>query len=213
MTLATSDGAAKRPAGIDCLYWACCVFGQLGRHVGLDEARGDDVGGDVAAAELARDRAGHADEAGLRRGVVDLAGAAEQADDARDQDDAAELGLQHALRRALDDAERAAEVGVDDVGEVLLRHPQQQRVARDARVGDDDLDRSELLLDLGEGRIDRGGVGHIRADGERTIRSLAAAGGHRDTVALGDELFGDRVADAAIATGDEDGARGHDPTA
>ena len=50
-------------------------------------------------AELAGQRAGEADEAGLRRGVVRLAGRAEQPDDRRHEDDATLAGPQHALAR------------------------------------------------------------------------------------------------------------------
>ena len=42
----------------------------------------DDIGGDGAATELTGDRAGHPDETGLARGVVDLARGAVKADDA-----------------------------------------------------------------------------------------------------------------------------------
>ena len=90
------------------------------------------------------------------------------------------------------------------------RHAQQQRVARDAGVGDDDLDRAELRLDLGEGGVDRCGIGHVGADGEGSVRALAGAGGDGDAVALRHELLGDGEADAAVAAGDEYGAgRGH----
>ena len=162
-------------------------------------------------AELAGERAGEADEAALGRGVVDLAGRAVEADDARDQDDAAPAGAQHALRRALDDAERAAEVRRDDAVEVVLGHAQQQRVLGDAGVRDDDLDRTERALDLGEGGIDGCGIRHIRAHRERALGTLAGARGHGDLVAGGDEALGDRAADAAVSAGDEDDAiGGHD---
>ena len=105
--------------------------------------------GDAARAELAGDRAGEADQAGLRRGVVRLPGRAEQADDRRHEDDATLAGTQHALRGALGDPEGGGEVGVDDGGEVVLAHPQQQAVVGDAGVRHEDLDRPELRLDRG----------------------------------------------------------------
>src|SRR3712207_378822 len=67
---------------------------QLRRHIGLDEARGDDVRGDASAAELTGDRPGEAHQAALRRRVVHLARAAEEAHHAGDEDDAAELRLE-----------------------------------------------------------------------------------------------------------------------
>ena len=207
-TPATSSVVAKRPAGMLRLYSACGVIGQGRRHVGLDEARRDDVRGDAAAAQLARERPGEADERALGCGVVDLTRRAVEPDHARDQDDAPPLGAQHPLRRALDDAERAAEVRRDDAVEVVLGHAQQQRVLRDAGIGDDDLDRTQLLLDLGERGVDGSGIRHIGADGERAFRALTRAGGHGDLVALRDEALGDGTADAAVASCDQDDAIG-----
>ena len=108
-----------------------------------------------AAAELAGQRAGHADQPGLAGGVVDLAGRAEQADHRGDEDDPAAAQPQHALGGPLGDPERAGEVGVDDAGPVVLAHPQQQGVRGDAGVGDQHLDRAVRGLDLGERRVDR----------------------------------------------------------
>ena len=42
-------------------------------------------------------------------------------------------------------AEGAREIGVDDVGEVGIRHTHQKSVAGDAGVGDDDLDGAAEL--------------------------------------------------------------------
>ena len=63
--------------------------------------------------ELAGERAGEADQAGLRRRVVGLTGRAEQADDRRHEDDPALAGAEHALRGALGDPVGGGEVGVD----------------------------------------------------------------------------------------------------
>ena len=46
------------------------------------------------------------------------------------------------------------------------RHPQQERVAGDARVRDEHLDRTVLGLDGDEGGLDVVGVGHVAADAE-----------------------------------------------
>ena len=135
-------------------------------------------------------------------------GRAVEADDARDQDDAPPPRAQHALGCALDDAERPAEVRGDDAVEVVLAHPQEQRVLRDAGVRHDDLHRTELRLDLGERGVDGRGIRHIRSDGERAFGTLAGPGGDGDLVALRDEALGDGAADAAVASGDEDDAIG-----
>ena len=187
MTFATSVGRRETSGRDRLLVLRLLLLGQLGGHVGLDEARGDDVRGDAARSELAGDGSRHAHEPGLRRGVVDLPGRAEQPDDAGDQDDAPELRLEHALRRALDDAEGAAEVGVDDLVEVVFAHAHQQRVAGDAGVRDDDLDRAEFCFDLGESGVERRGIRDVGAHRERALGALAGTGGDRDPVALGDE--------------------------
>ena len=71
------------------------LVAERGGHVGRDGPGRDDVDGDAARAELAGQRAGEADEAGLGGGVVGLAGRAEQADDRRHEDDAARRGPAH----------------------------------------------------------------------------------------------------------------------
>src|SRR4029453_3065969 len=61
------------PAGRDALLVLGLLrLGQLVGHVGLDEPRRDHVRRDVTGPELASDRAGHADERGLRRREVAL---------------------------------------------------------------------------------------------------------------------------------------------
>ena len=103
----------------------------------------------------------------------------------------------HHLRdRALGEPERAGEVGVDHRRPVVLGHPHQQPVGGDPGVGDQHLDRAVRRLDLGERRLDGRGVGDVAAHVEAPVRCAAAAGGHRDLVALGDERLGDRPADA-----------------
>src|SRR5580704_2871888 len=60
------------------------------RHRRLDESGGDAVGGDVALGVFGAQGLDHADQAGLRGGVIALAGIAGDADDGGDRDDAAE---------------------------------------------------------------------------------------------------------------------------
>jgi len=55
-------------------------FGELTGHVGFDEARGDRVDGDRAAADLARERARQRLEPALAGGVVRLPGVAQLGD-------------------------------------------------------------------------------------------------------------------------------------
>src|SRR5690625_4595263 len=118
-------------------------LGQRPGHVGVDEAGGDDVGGDVPRAELAGDGACHADEAGLGGGVVGLAGVAVHPDDGAHEDDASAALADHALGHPPHAAEDAGEVDVEDLLELLVAHPHEQLVARHAGVGDEDLDRHD----------------------------------------------------------------------
>ena len=68
-------------------------------HVGLDEAGRDSIDGDPTRGQLARQGAGHADEARLGRDVANLAGVAHLADDRGEIDDAARLfGLEQKAR-------------------------------------------------------------------------------------------------------------------
>ncbi|GAA2907008.1 hypothetical protein GCM10020220_115280 [Nonomuraea rubra] len=103
----------------------------------------------------------------------------------------------------LGDAVGAGEVGVDDVGEGLLLHHRQQGVLGDAGVGDQDLDRAVLGLDLVEGGLDVGGAGDVAAHAEQALGRLPRSVGDRDGVACRGEFTGDREAYAAIAPGDE----------
>jgi len=106
----------------------------------------------------------------------------------------------------------AAEIGVDDGVEVVLGHAEQEHVTGDPRVRDDDLDRAELLLDLGECGIQRGHIRDIGPHRQAARRALPGAGGDGDTMSRRHELFGDREADAAVAAGDQYGAGGaHGP--
>ena len=88
-----------------------------------------------------------ADDAGLRRRVVGLAGVAHEADDGRDVDDAAGAFLEHDLRHGLRDMDHALEVRIEDGGEIFFLHAHEKAVARDACVIDEDVDRTERLRD------------------------------------------------------------------
>src|SRR5690606_24439240 len=150
-------------------------LGQRLRHRGVDVAGRDDVARDATPAELTGDRAGHADQRRLRRGVVDLAGRAVQPDDRGDEHDATVAAAHHVLRHPTHAPERPGEVDVEDVGEVLVRHPHEQRVLGDTGVGDQHLHRAQLGLDRGERRVDRGAVAHVGDGTEDALGQVAAA--------------------------------------
>src|SRR3954452_12708942 len=195
------------PAGGDRLeVGRSRVLGQDGGHVGLDEARRDDVGGDAPDAELAGHGPRDADDPGLARAVVHPPGRAVEPDDAGDEDHAAAAQADHSLARPTDAAEGTGQVGVDDRVEVLVAHAQQQLVTGETGVRDEDLDRALVLLDLGEGRVDRGGVRHVAADAEEPLRLLPGAVRDRDAVAVRRQGTRDGQADPPVPPGDEHAA-------
>ena len=107
-------------------------------HVGDDEAGRDGVGGDAELAELDGQGLGEALQTGLGRGVVGLAAVAQRRGGG-EVDDAAELrrppcasGQALAIRNA------PLQVHVHDGVPVGLAHLEQQVVAEDARVVDQD---------------------------------------------------------------------------
>jgi len=127
-----------------------------------------------------------------------------QADDRGDEDHPAAAHLHHALHGALGDPEGAGEVGVEDRGELLLAHQRQQLVLGDARVGDDDLDRALLRLDLAEGVVDVLPAGDVALDREEALGGFARPVGDGHGVTRGLQLPGDRESDAAVSAGDQD---------
>jgi len=69
-------------------------------------------------------------------------------------------------------------------------------------------------LGLGDGAVDRVGVGHIAFDhGERLVDRLAAARGDRDSVAVGCKPEGGGHADSSVASRDQNGSGHHSNTA
>ena len=74
--------------------------GVVGHRVGhrrLDETGGDRVHGDIARSDFERERFREADQRGFRRGVIDLAWIAGEADDRGDVDHAAPARADHLL--------------------------------------------------------------------------------------------------------------------
>jgi len=77
--------------------------------------------------------------------------------------------LDHAAGHALADQERAGQVGGNEVIPVLQRELGERGTALDARVVDQDVRRSPLLLDVGDSAVD----GVLIGDVERADRGLA----------------------------------------
>jgi hypothetical protein len=89
-----------------------------------------------------------------------------QADDAGHVHDRARAALQHPARDGSARVEGAAEVRLDDRLPVVVAHPRDQGVARNARVVDERVDLAQFgldALDEGHGLL---GDGDVRLDGE-----------------------------------------------
>src|SRR5450759_1495315 len=67
-------GEATR--GDTCEVSVLAIFWQVGRHISLDDTRGNDVSRDPPAAQLTRDRPRQPDQGRLAGGVVRLSGRA-----------------------------------------------------------------------------------------------------------------------------------------
>src|SRR5882672_1646398 len=130
------------------------LFRERPGHVGVDKSRRDAVDRDASAADLARQRAGHSGDAGLRRGIIDLPCVAARGDHGRDVDDAPGARLHHAAQHGLGEAEHRLEVGVDHRVPLGFLHAHGEVVLRDPRVVDEDRHRAVVLLEIRHDGID-----------------------------------------------------------
>src|SRR6185437_1137175 len=165
---------------------------------------------DALAGAFLRQRLGEAVNARFRRGVIDLAVFAGLAIDRADIHDAAEGALAHAVDDQAAHIEARGQVGRDHRAPLLRRHAVQHRVAGDAGIVDQHVDRAEFVDDALKAAIASFVVRHIEAVtadagflGAAARRLLIAAihRGHFVPGAL--KLFGNGAADAARAAGDD----------
>src|SRR3954454_5113426 len=180
-----------------------------------DEARKDGVDPDAEAGELERAAAGERVDGALRRRVVRLAEPAALAHDGRDVHDRA-LALGHELPedrlRAVEDA---AEVHAHHVEPVARLHVVDERVLRDPRVVDEDVepaerldracDRGLPLVVVGDVAADRDGGPARGLDLADDLLRLFLPGPvvDADGRTLGGEGDADRASDPPRATGYE----------
>ena len=159
-----------------------------------------------------RKRLRHADQAGLRGGVVRLPGIAGDADHRGDADDAAEALPHHALQRRARQAEGRLEVDAHDHLPVLVLHAHGEPVARQPGIVDEDVEPAHQPLRFRNQRFDRGGVGEVgrRRHGRRPAEPLGKGferldprARQRHGRALRVQGLGDRAADAAARAGDQ----------
>ncbi len=192
-----------------------------GRHVGLDPAGQDRVGGDAVARMLDRERARQRVQRRLCRGVILVARHAVARGDARRRDEAAEavaaLGaLDHVPERGLEDEKDAVEIDREHAPPVVLGAVEEglPAVAPHARIGETAVDPAEGFESRGESVLDRRALGHVarpRFDrrpvfaqfGQRVAVLLRVAAPDRDRTAGARESLGHAEADPAIAARDD----------
>jgi hypothetical protein len=174
----------------------------------------------VTPRDLDRDRLRHRDQAGLRGGVVGLAGVGAQPDDGGDVDDPPPARLQHRRDRAARRAERGRQVRVEHDLPVVVLDLRREAVGAHAGVVDEHEHGAEALFERGEVRIDPLPLHDVAAERERTPagrldlrddRRGGVRGGvvaDADGPAVGREALRDRRADPARGAGDERAAVG-----
>src|SRR5207248_3085310 len=122
------------------------VLRHRAHHLGIDIARRHSIDRDAARGALLRKGLGETVNAGFGGGVVDLAVLPGLAVNRADIDDAAEAAVAHALDHRPRHVEARRQVGLDDSVPLLETHAVDCRVAGDASVVDQHLDRAELLF-------------------------------------------------------------------
>ncbi len=130
--------------------------------------------------------------------------------DRADDDHPAELAFPHAGPDRVHGVEHAGQVGVDHLMPLFGRHLVERRVAGDASVGDNHVDRAQIRLNLGDARgrfviiADVPFVGLDTGFGGEGGGSFVVAGiGGGDVVSVCFQFLGNGRADAARTPGDE----------
>ncbi len=122
--------------------------GQLCRHVGDDEARGNAVRTDAARPHLFGNGFSQADHTGFGSRIVALSGVAAYTDDRRHVDDRAAALTGHDRRDGVDEVECRFEVDRQYGIPLSLGHTHHQTVFRDAGVVYQNIDVTEIFHDF-----------------------------------------------------------------
>src|SRR5688572_19723263 len=195
-------------------------------HVRLDEAGSHDVDRDAPRRHFPGQRTRETADARLRGAVIGLPGIADQADHRPDVDDAASARLHHAAQHRLAEPENGTQIRRDDGIPVFRLHAQEQRVARDAGVVDEDGDRALPGFDVCDRHVAGSPIRHVEdeaaADRTRGFQSLVDGRNTRVARCRTDDRSSSRAqcerdgaSDAARGAGDEGDfalqrIRGHD---
>ena len=123
------------------------LVGQGPGHIGLHEAGGNNIGGNGLARHLLGDALGKAQQGRLGGRVIGLAGVADDPGDGADVDDPAPFTPHHRPQGRPAGDEHRAEIDGDDLVEFRVGHPQQQVVAGDPGVVDQNVQTLVLTGD------------------------------------------------------------------
>src|SRR5260370_7370713 len=127
-------------------------------HWTVDESGGDAIDGDAPLRDLGGERLGHADHARFRSRVVSLPRIALDADNRRDVYDSAKAPFQHAFQRGARQAEGRGQIDRKHSIPVLVLHANEQTIARDPGVVDEDVYGPKRAFDRWYQGFGRGGV-------------------------------------------------------
>ena len=178
-------------------------------HVGVDAGRDHVQRAHAGAVELAPERLGQRDHAGLRGGVGAGGGEVRVAADRGVVDDRAAAALEHARQQAAGQVRDADEVDLEHrvhrVHVLLLEQP----AGHLAGVVDQEVDR---LVDRRGARVDRLAAREVHADRADALDRLERVGvahaGEHELHRAGGERLREGAADAAVGAGDERGGAG-----
>ena len=194
------------------------VFGEIGGHVGFDEAGGDDVDADVSFADFAGEGLAGADQSCLGGGIIDLPGLPNLPGDGGDRDNPAFAGAEHRKQNGIHDVVEAVQIGADDRTPFFGLHPDEKIVSRNSGV-ENDNGRAGFFGFGAERFFRRFKIGDIEAE-EFTFSAegfyltggflgllVIAAVGEPDIAAGFGEPEGDGSADSSTAAHDQCNSR------
>ena len=197
------------------------VGGLLGDDVRLEGSRHQDGDAQPERRDLLRQRLGPPLEGGLGRRVGADRRHAPATPLARYDDDPAASRLSHGGEQRSGERDRPEEIGGEDLLEDPVRHVLDRADGGDPGIVDEDVGRTDRLLDGLGSRHDRRGVVEVESDAEqarilgaRTGRRAQALKAHVGRAHRSDdapsglvEMGGGRQAESAGRTGDDDAPR------
>src|SRR5215203_375190 len=162
------------------------ALGSFPGHLRLDPTRRHRVDVDIEPPELQGQRARHSLQTRLGRGVVDLP-LVPQSHDRAGHHDLAVLLLDHVLLDGLGTQETALQVDVQNLVPVVLTHLEEEVVAQETGVVDQDVEPPEVVGDLVERRADLLEARYVARDRDRLLPGVLD-GHHRVVTRLRGEV-------------------------